>query len=97
MEIIENYDSALISFDYLIKDETGVYGAVFRDHDSATDYRTYILYPKTKFPFADTSETQEWPEFYKRGWSKPELRQGYRDAWNLPTGKEAEKKFWGED
>ena len=97
MEIIENYDSATLCFDYLIKDETGVYGAVFRDHDSAPNYRTYILDPETKAPLADTSSTQEWPEFYKRGWSKPELRAGHRGTWNLPTGAEAEKKFWGED
>lgn len=97
MEIIENYRNLSISFDYLITDETGVYGVDFRDHESASDYRTYLLEPEIKAPIADTSETQEWPEFYKRGWSKPELRQGHRDAWHLPTGVEAEAKFWGED
>lgn len=86
-----------ISFDRLIEDETGIYGVDFRDHDSAPDYRTYLLDPNVLIPIADTSDTQKWPKFYRRGWSKPELRQGHRDAWNLPTGAEAEKKFWGED
>lgn len=94
MEITKTGDRVKISFDRLIEDETGTYGVDFRDHDSAPDYRTYILDP---LPIADTSDTQKWPKFYRRGWSKHELRQGHRDAWNLPTGAEAEKKFWGED
>lgn len=97
MEIIENYDGIRVHFDYLITDETGTYGVDFRDHDNAPDYRTYILDPDALAPIADTSEVEEWSEFYKRGWTKPELRAGHREAWNLPTGAEAEAKFWGED
>ena len=95
MKIIENYETATISYDYLITDETGIYGADFRDIDFASDYRTYILDPETKAPIADTSTTQVWTEFYKRGWTKAELHAGHREAWNLPTGTEAEEKFWG--
>lgn len=97
MEINKKNGRVTISFDRLIEDETGIYGVDFRDHDSAPDYRTYLLDPNVLIPIADTSDTQKWPKFYRRGWSKPELRQGHRDAWNLPTGAEAEKKFWGED
>lgn len=94
MEIIKKNGRVTISFDRVIEDETGTYGVDFRDHDSAPDYRTYIL---DSLPMADTSDTQKWPEFYKRGWTKVELFAGHREAWGLPTGVEAEKKFWGED
>ena len=99
MEITENVYSYDGYYDYLITDETGTYGVKYNGPETETDipYRTLILDPETEEPFAGTSSTQEWPEFYKRGWTKAELWQGHREAWGLPTGVEAEKKFWGED
>lgn len=96
MEIVENYRGVRVYYDYLITDETGVYGVAF-ESKNLDSYRTYLLDLETKNPIADTGSTQEWPEFYRRGWTKSELWAGQREAWNLPTGKEAEKKFWGED
>lgn len=94
MEIVENYRGVRVYYDYLITDETGVYGVAF-ESKNLDSYRTYLLDLETKTPIADTGSTQEWPEFYRRGWTKSELWAGQREAWNLPTGKEAEKKFWG--
>lgn len=92
MKIIENYGNA---YDYLIEDETGTYGVDFRDDNlTESDYRTYLINPETEIPITDTSSTENWSEFYKRGWSKTELVSGHREAWNLPTGGEAEEKFW---
>ncbi len=97
MKIIGNCRGLTRIFDYLIADETGTYGVAFRDNDcSFSDYCTCLLEPDFGAPIADTSKTQEWPEFYQRGWTKSELCQGWRDAWNLPTGAEAEAKFGGE-
>ncbi|WP_036368238.1 hypothetical protein [Mobiluncus curtisii] len=99
MEITENVYSFDGYYDYLIIDETGTYGVEYNGPETETDipYRTLILDPETEEPLAGTGSTQEWPEFCRRGWTKSELWAGHREAWNLPTGKEAEKKFWGED
>lgn len=96
MKIIENYYDGIIGFNYLIEDETGTYGVDFRDDDLSDDYCTCLIDPETKTPIADTTSTKSWTEFYQRGWSKTELVSGHREAWNLPTGGEAEEKFWGE-
>ncbi|NMW89123.1 hypothetical protein [Mobiluncus curtisii] len=99
MEIIENYNGIRVYYDYLITDETGTYGVEYigPETETLTPYFTYILDPETKEPIAYTGSTEQWPEFYKRGWKKKELHAGHREAWGLPTGSEAEEKFWGED
>ncbi|MCU9986716.1 hypothetical protein [Mobiluncus curtisii] len=100
MKITENVNTIDGHYDCCVEDETGTYGVEYNGPETETEtetpYRTYILDPETKKPLADSSSTQEWPEFYKRGWTKKELYAGQRETWGLPTGKEAETKFWGE-
>ncbi|WP_297589910.1 hypothetical protein [uncultured Mobiluncus sp.] len=97
IKITENVNTIDGYYDCCVEDETGTYGVEYEGPETETPYRTYILDPETKEPLAYTDSTEQWPEFYKRGWTKAELWQGHREAWGLPTGKEAEKKFWGDD
>lgn len=99
VKITENVYAIEGHYDYCVEDETGTYGVEYEGPETETDtpYRTCILDPETKEPLIGTSSTQNWPEFYKRGWTKKELFAGHREAWGLPTGAEAEAKFWGED
>lgn len=92
IKITENVNTIDGYYDYCVEDETGTYGVEYEgpETETGTPYRTYILDPETKKPLADSGSTEEWPEFYKRGWTKKELHAGCREAWGLPinTGKE---------
>lgn len=98
MKITENVNTIDGYYDCCVEDETGTYGVEYKgpETETLTPYCTYILDPETKEPLAYTGSTEQWPEFYKRGWKKKELHAGHREAWGLPTGKEAEAKFWDE-
>lgn len=98
MKITENVNTIDGYYDCCVEDETGTYGVEYKGPETETEkpYRTYILDPETKEPLAYTDSTEQWPEFYKRGWTKKELFAGHREAWGLPTGAEAEEKFWDE-
>lgn len=98
VKITENVNTIDGYYDCCVEDESGTYGVEYKGPETETEkpYRTYILDPETKEPLAYTDSTEQWPEFYKRGWTKKELFAGHREAWGLPTGKEAEAKFWDE-
>lgn len=86
MLITKDYFAPEGYYEYLIEDDTGLYAVELRTQAKVNIYRTFLLDPESKKPLIDTGDTQNWDEFYKRGWTKLELHRGHREVWNLPKG-----------
>lgn len=57
--------------------------ATVTDHDIRFVTSLYPIGYQTGDQTIDTRNTENWPAFYKLGWTKPELYTGIRDEWTL--------------
>lgn len=79
-------------FDYLVEDASGLYGVCWALSDPDVNPAcTYLLERDEVYPdnikrarvVSRTDSTENWPVFYRLGWTKPELHAGLRSSWGL--------------